>query len=235
MGVEGDVEHEAFAVAVPLKKSSVTAPPGSSVMAPPGSSSVTVPAGNASSNIPMWQQEKQGAKCCGCCCDYRRAVIIIAIVTVCISLASIIVIAATASIPAANVQIDDDVVLGIYEDSFQNQLIFSCVSLVCSICALVGANKYSIPLVGINVAWYIGGFIAGTIASIGTANDMSEASTEGTTISVVPNIVVNAIVTCLFIYPHVGFMYEVKNGIMSVETYPREEFSCCCAPGARRA
>jgi len=32
----------------------------------------------------------------------------------------------------------------------------------------------------------------------------------------------------LWVYPSVGFVMEVHKGIMSRETYPREEFSCCC-------
>ena len=53
-------------------------PPGAvdtTVAVAPGS---VIPEGHQSST-PMYQQEKQGARCCGFCCDYRRAVIIICI------------------------------------------------------------------------------------------------------------------------------------------------------------
>lgn len=239
MGQEGiDNDNEAVAVAVPMKSnSSVTAPPGSSVMSPPGantSKSLAVPAGNSSSNIPMWQQEKQGAKCCGCCCDYRRAVIVIAIVNICLALGSIIVSLVAAS-PSVATQFDDDTLLEILNDSARTQAIFSGVSMFCSICALVGANKYNIPLVAIATLWYVGAFIASTITNLQATDEVNtQADDDFTSISFIPTIVIDAIVTCIFMYPYIGFMYEVKTGIMSYETYPREEFSCCCAPGARR-
>jgi hypothetical protein len=231
MGQE-DIEHEAVAMAVPTK-SSVMAPPGSSVMAPPGSSTVAVPTGNATSNVPMWQQEKEGAKCCGCCCDYRRAVIIIAIITICISLGAIILTVAS-SVSTTQIDIDDDALLEIWDDSLRTQAIFSGVSLVCAICALVGANMFNIPLVALNTLWYVANFIAGTIVNIQTSDEINAETDDDLAISVIPTIAISAAIACIFMYPHIGFMYEIKKGIMSFETYPREEFSCCCAPGARR-
>lgn len=232
MGQEQDMESHAVAVAVPAS-SSVMIPPGSSVVKPPGSSSVAVPTGAANSNLPMWQQEKQGAKCCGCCCDYRRAVIVLAIINICVSIGYIIVIVAAASIPTAQVNVDDDQVMQAYEDALPIQAAFYGVTLFCSICALVGANKYNIPLVAINTLWYVGSFIGSSIVTANMANEIND-QTDDVTLPVIPNIVVSAVLTMLFMYPHIGFMYEVKVGIMSYETYPREEFSCCCAPGARR-
>ena len=41
-------------------------------------------------------------------------------------------------------------------------------------------------------------------------------------------IVISAGITAGFLYPHIGFIMEVKKGIMTRDTYPREEFSCCC-------
>lgn len=39
---------------------------------------------------------------------------------------------------------------------------------------------------------------------------------------------IGAIFTALFVYPSFCFVREVRNGIMTKETYPREEHSCCC-------
>ncbi len=46
--------------------------------------------------------------------------------------------------------------------------------------------------------------------------------------SPVPDIVIGLIITALFMYPHIGFIIEVRRGIMTRETYSREEHSCCC-------
>ena len=41
--------------------------------------------------------------------------------------------------------------------------------------------------------------------------------------------VILAIFWVLYLFPHIGFIVEVCNGTMSRETYPREEYSCCCS------
>lgn len=40
--------------------------------------------------------------------------------------------------------------------------------------------------------------------------------------------VLTAIFTLLWVYPSVFLSVEIKKGIMTKETYPREEMSCCC-------
>jgi len=221
---------EEFVKADPVT-SSVTVPPGSSVARPPGAVGVAIPMGAANTNVPMWQQAKQGAKCCGCCCDYRRAVIVLAIINICISIGYLIFILAAASIPGAQVNVDDDAVMTTVEGNVPIQAALYGVSLFCSICALVGANKFNIPLVAINTLWYVGSFIGGAVLLVNTANTVEDATGEN--LSVIPSIIISAVITMLFMYPHIGFMYEVKVGIMSAETYPREEFSCCCVTSRR--
>jgi hypothetical protein len=134
-------ETEKFAVAVPL---------------PGGTPPVTVPKGSAAtSGIPMWQQEKQGAKCCGCCCDYRRAVIIIAIIFICIAVISIILTVAAVSVPSYSIEIDDDAVLEIWDEGLKRAAIFSGIGLFFSICALVGAQKFNVMLIAVNIVWLV--------------------------------------------------------------------------------
>ncbi len=44
-----------------------------------------------------------------------------------------------------------------------------------------------------------------------------------------PTLYVASILSSGFtLYPTVGLIMEIKQGIMSAETYPREEYSCCC-------
>ena len=40
--------------------------------------------------------------------------------------------------------------------------------------------------------------------------------------------VLTAVLTVLWVYPSVFLSIEIKKGIMTKETYPREEMSCCC-------
>mmetsp|Transcript_18966 Transcript_18966/g.46976 ORF Transcript_18966/g.46976 Transcript_18966/m.46976 type:complete len:102 (+) Transcript_18966:489-794(+) len=39
---------------------------------------------------------------------------------------------------------------------------------------------------------------------------------------------ITTILTLLWIYPSIFLAVEIKKGIMTKETYPREEMSCCC-------
>ena len=41
--------------------------------------------------------------------------------------------------------------------------------------------------------------------------------------------ITQAILRALWAYPSVFLFNEIRNGIMSAETYPREKHSCCCA------
>ena len=46
-------------------------------------------------------------------------------------------------------------------------------------------------------------------------------------------IIIDVIKYGVFVYPVVGLISEIKRGVMSKETYPREAYSCCCQPKPR--
>ena len=80
-----------------------------------------------------------------------------AIISICIGIGTAMVLIAAASMPAyATSNIDDDEVLEILDDGLKYQAILSAIFLVTAVCALVGALKYNIWLVSINLVWYIG-------------------------------------------------------------------------------
>jgi len=126
------------------------------------SSSVAVPPGNAqlSSDIPMWQRKKRGAKCCGCCCDYRRAVIMIAIMTLFFSFFTVPGVILDWSLPGvSSANIDNDIkeALEKIEEGDKNvRMALFIVSTVTSIASLIGAFNFNASLVACNVAGYIG-------------------------------------------------------------------------------
>jgi len=86
--------------------------------------------------------------------------------------------------------------------------------------------------VGVGVFWLITTYIADIVISINTYSALQEdySGTGSTPLNPLPywTFIVQAAFTGLFIYPHVGLMLEIKKGIMTPETYAREEFSCCC-------
>jgi len=225
---EPEVEVDAVAVA-----QKVSAPPGSAaitygVALPPGSS-VAIPAGNAASSVPMWQQEKVGAKCCGCCCDYRRAVIVVTIIGIVVGVMNLITILTVSAVGAAGA-IEDDKVEEVYKDSAPFLAAFTAVALLASICGLVGALKFNTCLVAVDLVWMAVNFIVGAVVSMSNANDVDALQDDQVDYKPNPigDIIFSAVITSLWMYPLVGFIMEVRKGIMSRETYPREEHSCCC-------
>ena len=140
---------------------------------------------------------KQGKKCCGCCCDFRRAVIIVNIVSI-----------------VVNLLVRARIVEGIS----------ALIGVAFSIIAIVGANKYNIYMVGANILWML---VVLAVDAILPSPSTPTTSSEGdeTTPTPVLDFVISAILMALFIYPHAGFIHEVKMGILTEETYPREYYS----------
>lgn len=167
---------------------------------------VASPAEN--SGTPMWQQEKKGAKCCGCCCDYRRATITIAIIF--IILGVITVVAALAASASLSVfALDDDEAVAIMEDSQKTSTILSAVSLLAWICALAGAMKYSVPLIAINVVYMVISCVVQNIITSGMFNDIQELEGAAEVNPPIAQYGIQVAILLLFIYPQAGKRYVV--------------------------
>jgi len=205
-----------------LEKQSVA-----SAVAVPFQSNVYAGTGGNTSGVPIYEQEKQGAKCCGCCCDYRRAVIVINIIFIIIGVMNILGTITNSQIIRNGQDFNDDAVEDKLKDMNVLNSIFIGLGLAASIASLVGAVSYNIYLVAVNVVWMMIQYIASIIITEKSLNSMEDVTGKDYA-TPIPYYVVQLIITILFIYPHVGFINEVKSGIMSRETYPREEYSCCC-------
>lgn len=57
-----------------------------------------------------------------------------------------------------------------------------------------------------------------------------QIATAATSADMAVGIVLTCLFTGLWIYPTAGLISEIKSGVMSAETYPREAYSCCCEP-----
>jgi hypothetical protein len=101
----------------------------------------------------MWQQPKQGGKCCGCWCDYRRAVIIWAIVRLIFT-----VINFTLSITFTTSGVEEDGEEGqeVFNGSMGNPVFLTSMAIFTAIASLVGALKFNIQLVAIDLVWFVG-------------------------------------------------------------------------------
>jgi len=197
--------------------------------------------------VPMRDQEKQGGKCCGGCCDYRRAVIILCIVS--------LVFSTIGLLNSAGSTVDDEGyprLTEIFKDHYTGILIVSIVGIVLTIVELFGAIIFNFYMVALYVFWSILELIitivlhksmvdelldcAGTSSCLNdgatTAVDFNDVDMkkfeDGMNMFLITTYVVSAIFTFLWVYPSVVLAIEIKKGVMTKETYPREEMSCCC-------
>lgn len=88
-----------------------------------------------------------------------------------------------------------------------------------------------LSLQGVGAFWLIGIFITNVVIGLTTWRNVEEEHDgleplSGLQICII--FMLQGVITMLYLYPHVGLMLEIKKGIMTPETYPREEFSCCC-------
>jgi large-conductance mechanosensitive channel len=213
-------------------------------VAMPGSVAVAVPAGKAMA-VPMTQQPKQGGKCCGSCCDYRRAVIIISAISVLFTIISL-----ARGEPEVQVE-DDDLAkqfVAIQDDYKTNFLVLNIFSLIMALVSIVGAVQFNQHMIGLNVLYVIIEFILEVVYGSKVVNEVLDAFDEsnyGDTDDIfteedqdaverlfrygmVMSYVILGFITAFWIYPSVMLITEIRSKVMSRETYPREEFSCCC-------
>jgi len=187
--------------------------------------SAAVPVAVAATDIPMRDQEKIGAKCCGCLCDYRRAVVAISIIYIVRYIIAIIftttgaTLVGTANAESFNMTEEEQTTMAI---SMGGAAAAWAILLCCNIFSLVAALRYSVCMLSTVVLLILAGFgwniyeiIAVSVADTGV---------------IIGSIIVVSIGCALALYPVVGLILEIKSGIMSKETYPREAYSCCCSP-----
>ena len=150
------------------------------------------------------------------------------ILFICATAITLIVNVTAASVPGVN-NANDDQVQDIITANTTLNIIISAVSLAMAIVGLVGARIYNVWMLMAVVVWYLVNYalyIWTWIANINEINNLPQTTTPYRT--PVGLIILQAVVTGLWIYPHVGLIVEIQKGIMTRETYPREEYSCCC-------
>ena len=106
----------------------------------------------------------------------------------------------------------------------------AAIDLILSPLAIFGAFKYNIKMVIPAPIWAAVSFTLGTIIQVDSNQRLEDDFPNYPRPYHVPNLITRSIAYILYIYPHVGFVLEVRSGILSPETYAREEYSCCCGP-----
>lgn len=188
----------------------------------------------------------RASKCCGCCCDYRRAVIIVDIVIIVLEVFVMIFLATDTATYYFVLYQDEDIV--------KTEMIFSAISIIFGFCSIFGAYVFNIWPVLLSVVWLLVGYIAGIIVGVQWCNDFNKSSQTTynnygsysdpyygysygyyyyETCVISPGVaVVQAIIMALWMYPHVGFVVQVKKGTLRKDNYSAQ--SCCCVGNEQR-
>lgn len=183
-------------------------------------------------NTPIHLQEKLGSKCCGCCCDMRRAVIIVDAIFIGIGI--FIVLARAGADDLMQDAYDDDQFVeeasSLIDEYYINRSIFLGISILTAFLAQVGSVYFNVWLVGLHTVWMVVDYISFLILATRLYAELEDtyASIPKEPMSPLPGFIFNGLLTGIFMYPHLGFITEVRAGILTKDTYPREEFSCCC-------
>lgn len=159
-----------------------------------------------------YQQEghtvKQGHSFLGCCCDMRRAVIIINCVSIVLAILFLILLGVGVEYVR---RVDDETTDGI-EDQLTPAVVgasiaISIVAMVCNMIGIYGALKFKMWAVIFALVWY----------GVDLILNIMRFNIFGIILSVI-----------LYMYPHGMLLQEMRSGIMTKETYPIEQQSCCC-------
>jgi hypothetical protein len=163
--------------------------------------------------LPVGEDEgKKGHKFFGICCDSRRAVIIVNIISLLVFISGLVAALVPGSITV----------------SAQN-LVAMIFNILFTLVIIFGALKFNDTAVTVGLLWEVFIIFFWIIGASSTINgtDWSQQfkGARGSTISFV---VISIIWQFVNIYAEVVFVYESKYGIMTPDTYKREEHSCCC-------
>jgi hypothetical protein len=155
-------------------------------------------------------RNKQGHSCCGFCCDTRRAVIIVNILMMVVSFLTIALAYGAYELAEAVLQNDGDKALA--NEKKLKQIPWAFLMLVALVkmgffaSGVFGAIRYNKYMVSAALCVYAMSF----------TRDILHFSLSG------------VLLAGCCAYPHIFFLKEMKNNVMTPENYPNEVQSCCC-------
>jgi len=98
------------------------------------------------------------------------------------------------------------------------EIVFSVVSILLGIGAILDAFHYNIVLVALNAVWILGGYVAGIVIGITGCkgwNNMDDNYYDyQCTPLPLPSYFISFAIIVAILYPHIGFIIEVKKGIL---------------------
>ena len=184
--------------------------------------------GRRRAEVSMHSSHKRGGICCVCCCDYRIAVLTVDSMIVFLCAMSIIsqALPEDPSISSSDKALEDDEMWELIPADDSELLansILAGVGVFAMIVPIYGALKYHTWMIAFGILWLLATFVAYTVINATKEADRSAV-----------DFLLVLIATCFAIYPHVGMIAEVEQGILTEATYFREQHSCwpCCSKNA---
>lgn len=196
---------------------------------------------------------KEGARYYGICCDMRRAVIVVNILAMCHTIFKpILFFIAWSTVE----ELEDESIQHLTLKTIGIPVNYSAVDkipgeiflttfigigiLLC--CGIVGAVKYNTKALSVAAIWHVLNTFIFDIMELNTIQEFNDDNAELfsyvsleygkhlqlTTTRTGLQIALSLLITAaLILYPHLVLIREIQKGVMSAETYPREQRSCC--------
>jgi len=118
-------------------------------------------------------------------------------------------------------------------------IILEVVGIIVALVSLLGAVRYNQYMVGLGVVWSVISSILFIVFSRIAMNAILDER-DGNNFSdsdewidlinatAIASYVLVIVFASLWAYPSIFLIKEIRSGVMSAETYPRERRSCCC-------
>jgi hypothetical protein len=190
----------------------MSSPPESAPNHAGSGTTVSTGSGNDRKN----EEKKKGHRCCLYCCDTRRAVIIVNAIRIVMLMSGLITLRAIVKATGLEANETDAEEKNATGDNGGKELyggdrrvafvMYLVVATGCAIAGIVGALKYNMIMVAAAVV----PMCLETCVALYRLDILFIAILAG------------------FIYPHVMFVKEIHDKVMSEENYPNVRYSCCC-------
>lgn len=156
----------------------------------------------------------------GFCCDSKRGTIIVNAIAIVLTALGMISLAVAYNDPNLEEKVVDQEAIDLFNKYYTPIMVVSGIAIVIKIIAIFGASIYNIYMVLLGAVYIIVAVITELV--------VVPLSNPGTQYLHWYDFVGTIVWTVFVLYWHFLFISEVKKGIMSPQTYPREKHSCCC-------
>mmetsp|Transcript_30757 Transcript_30757/g.53398 ORF Transcript_30757/g.53398 Transcript_30757/m.53398 type:complete len:181 (+) Transcript_30757:103-645(+) len=157
------------------------------------------------------------------CCDSKRGIITVNAIALVLTAIGMAMLSVGYNDPDLEKKVVDEASMDWLNKNYVPFMIVNGIAIVINLIAIYGASIYNIFLVLLGAVYII-------VRLVYTLVIESQFPNRKDIMDIHWFDIVWPIIWALYmLYWHVLFIFEVKKGIMSPQTYPREKHSCCCS------